>query len=169
MKRVVTILMLGFAFSLLVGCDFLRSLAGRPTSQDIEARKDAIAANELVRKSRLDSLEAARKLEADSLKAMSELPALVDMVPVSRTGNKVKLEHRYYMVIGAFSNASNARRLADKYNAAGYESVLLPYRSGFTAVALCPSDRIADLYASFLKLQADSVNCPKEIWVLVNE
>lgn len=169
MKRFVTIVILGCALTLLGGCDFMRSIAGRPTSKDIEAKKAAIAADELVQKARLDSLAAVKKLEADSLKAVNELPVLVDMVPVGKTGNKAVLEHRYYIVIGAFSNAANAKRLADRYNSAGYESVLLPYRSGFTAVALCPADKIADLHASFLRLQADSANCPKEMWVLVNE
>ena len=169
MKKIVTIFILLSAVSLLGGCDFLRSLAGRPTSEDIEAKRAAIAANDVVNAARRDSLDAVLKMEADSVKAASELPSLVEMRPVSKTGCRGTLDHRYYMVIGAFSNSENAKRLALKYNNAGYESALLPYRSDYTVVAICPCDRIASLYDSFMKIQADSANCPSDMWVLVNE
>ena len=55
MKRTVLFLLLASLFA-LTGCDFLRSLAGRPTSEDIERMKLEIIRMEQAREQqRLDS------------------------------------------------------------------------------------------------------------------
>ena len=57
MKRSVVILVMAASF-LCTGCDFFRTLAGRPTSEDIENRKiELLRQQEALAQARLDSLK----------------------------------------------------------------------------------------------------------------
>ena len=61
MKTVLKTAVLAAAVLLAGGCDFFRGLAGRPTSADIEAKREVIARAEAAQKARLDSLAAVEK------------------------------------------------------------------------------------------------------------
>lgn len=65
----LTIAVMTLVATAVTGCDFFRRLAGRPDSEWIEAKAEAIRQEEEALRIRQDSLERARKAEADSLAA----------------------------------------------------------------------------------------------------
>ncbi len=172
MKKSV-ILFMSIMLVSLTGCDFLRSVAGRPTGKDIEAKRIAIIkAEEKALQDRLDSIRIAEeKVVSDSLAALDSFKTKgITISGTDRIGGLAgtELECRYYIIIGAFRTSTNAGKLFDVAFEKGYSPVLINCRSGMTAVGLAPADRIADVWATYGKLAEESF-CPKESWILVNE
>lgn len=168
MKKVLALGAVAMLMLIASGCDTFRKMAGRPTSEDIELKRDLIEAAQLAEQARLDSIEAVRKHVADSLAAHQ---AMLDAgVPIKTTNMvtpsvKARMGHRYYVIVGAFGNVDNAKRMQKKAADAGIDSELIPYRNGVTAVGLCPSDDLASLYEPFMRVREQDF-CPKEVWVI---
>ena len=153
-------------------CDFMRKVAGRPTSEDLktmvaarEQEKEQAARAEQERQQR----ERERQYQADSLLAVQTMEGIV-MNRLSELNVNVvtELPAKYNVVIGAFSDASNADNLISQLKAAGYEASPMRYRSGKTAVLACSSDSFVELGKSFASLQKEKY-CPKDVWVIVKE
>lgn len=158
---------------LLTGCDFLRAVAGRPVSRDIEKKRiEIIKAEEDALQARLDSIrQAEMKVVTDSIAAMDSLAASgVFMSGPDRLGGlaATELVNRYYIIVGAFRESANARKLFESASSKGYSPVLISCRSGMIAVGLCPSDRIVEVRDSYDVLKQESF-FPKEAWILVSE
>lgn len=168
-RHLSAIAALCLALPLLSGCDFFRTLAGRPTSADIQAKREYIAVKQAREKRHADSVaQAARR--ADSL-ALDNRNAGEEIVVASRelaAAAGSALTSRYYVIIGSFGQRSNAEQYAAKVRGKGYETVLVPYASGLTAVGINPTDNIGEAYESVRKVSAESF-APKGVWVLVNE
>lgn len=167
------ILLIAAALMILTGCDFMRALAGRPVSKDIESKRVAILkAEEAAVQARLDSIRRAEeKAVSDSLAALDTLATYgIMLTGQDRIGGLVSEEpaSRYYVVVGAFKERANAQKLADKAVEAGYQASLLDCRRGMVAVGLCPSDKVADIGAAVSRLMKEPF-CPKDAWVLVIE
>ncbi len=157
----------------LTGCDFLRALAGRPTSRDIEEKRIAIIkADEDAVQQRLDSIRIAeQKVIDDSLAALEGLAAAgVTVTGPERLGgiSGSEPDFRYCIITGAFRDSGNARKLFDVAYDRGYSPVLIGSRNGMIAVGVSPSDRIAAIWESYVQLKNESF-FPKEAWILVNE
>lgn len=172
MKKSSLLLVL-LTLTVITGCDFLRAVAGRPLSRDIEKKRiEIIKAEEEALQARIDSIRTAgEKVVADSLAAMDSLASYGVMISgPDRLGGLAGTELlcRYYIIVGAFRESSNARKLFDAAYDKGFHPVLVSCRSGMVAVALCPSDRIAEIEASYRQLRQDPI-CPKEAWILVSE
>ena len=177
MKRSV-ILSLALAALLLSGCDFLRSLAGRPTSGDLEEKRAAIerAQEEARHQATLDSLEKVRQRMADSLAALeahlldSLSQAKGTILNPTRLGGlyTTKLESRYYIVVGAFRTRSYAERKLNRCSEAGYTATIISFRNGLLAVAVCPSDSLNETVKRLRELRGNGI-CPPDGWILVNE
>lgn len=171
MKKVLVVGAIALVVVTATGCDMFRKMAGRPTSEDIAAKKELIAAAENARQVREDSIRLAEQRVADSLAVLDSM--LHCGTPIKTTNQvspaaKAKLAHRYYVIIGAFGNADNAQRLQKKAEAAGFGSELIPYRNGITAVGLCPSDDLVSMYEPLKMLRLQPF-CPKEAWILDKE
>ena len=174
MKKIPVILA---AVMLLLGvssCDFFRSLAGRPGSAQIQQKRVLIqkaeARRDSLEQARLDSVARAERFAADSLYALDTLgrSGLLRKASAFSNISRSSLENRYYLVVGAFSNANNAQRLCARYVDAGYRSLVFCYRSGLNAVFVAPSDNIVETLAAYRGV----VQLPfasKQTWVLVNE
>ena len=172
MRKSVILLMLAAVLT-VTGCDFFRVMAGRPTSKDIDAKRIRIMkAEEAALQARLDSIRRVEeKIVSDSLSALDSLTARgVVMSDVSRLGGLVEENNRarYCIMIGAFRDKDNARKLASKAEAAGFSAELMECRSGMIAVGVCHSDRIAQTFEAFKRLRQESF-CPKDSWILLNE
>ena len=170
-KSVIFLLLLSVI--LVTGCDFFRTLAGRPTSDDIDAKRVQIMkAEEAALQARLDSIRRVEeKVVTDSLAALDSLVASgVVMSDASRLGGLVgdTPGSRYHIVIGVFRERNNAQKLASQAEAGGYPAQLLECGRGMIAVGVCPSDRIARTYMHWKALQAETY-CPKDSWILLNE
>jgi hypothetical protein len=167
-----------FLLTVLVsgGCDMFRSLAGRPTSADIEAMRVELAAREAAEAARRDSLErAAREAEAEAARIAAALDSLGSMKGFLRTPARLgglakgsEPSSKYCIVIGSYLDRANALKYSEKLTAEGFPSEAVSFRNGFTTVGVCPTDNPADLLASLRRVRQQKF-CPKEVWILLNE
>ena len=177
MKRSV-ILLLASAALLLSGCDFVRTLSGRPTSDDLEVKRSTIerAQNVARYQARIDSLERVRTHMADSLAALEAhlLDSLTQAKGTILNPTKMgglyttRLESRYYIVVGAFRTRSYAERKLVKCNEAGYTATIISFRNGLLAVAVCPSNSLSETVTKLRELRGNGI-CPEDGWILANE
>ena len=171
MKKVLAMAALAASICLLGGCDFFRQLAGRPTSRDIEAKRLRIEREAEAHQRRLDSLKLVQKQISDSLATLDSLRNAKESMVSTRqlaTNRGYDLPYRYYVIIGSYSSPANAERQAGKAEAAGYPVTQIPFRNGFIAVGVCPSNSLTEVYASLRKLRSERF-CPKDAWILNNE
>ena len=158
-------------------CDFVRSVAGRPTSEQLDRlRLEKMAREEAAHRARLDSMERARRHLADSLAALEA--HLLDSL--SQTRGTVlnpselgglfttKLENRYYIIVGAFRNRAYAERKLKSCNDAGYTATIISFRNGLLSVGVLPSDDLNETHKQLRSLRGSGI-CPKDGWILVNE
>lgn len=174
MKRTLILL---FASVLLVSsCDFVRTLAGRPTSAQVEQiRKNRIAAEEAAHQAKLDSMAKAEKEMAQALAAReahlldSLTQAKGTVLNPSKLGGlyTTKLESKYYIVVGAFRVRSYAERKLNQCNKAGYTATIISFRNGLLAVAICPSNNLDETLKTLKQLRGTEV-CPQDGWILMN-
>lgn len=146
----LTIAVMTLVATAVTGCDFFRRLAGRPDSEWIEAKAEAIRQEEALR-IRQDSLERARKAEADSLAAADSV----------RLANH---RYRFCVILGSFSSKENAERYVEEIAAKGYKGELLTFRNS-TAVGVCPTDDEEQAKKSLSELQRQDF-CPNGAWIL---
>ena len=162
--------------TLVSSCDFIRTLAGRPTSAQLEQiRQQRMAAEEARHQATLDSMERVKKHMADSLEALEKhlLDSLTQakgtVLNPSKLGGlyTTKLDTKYCIVVGAFRNRSYAERKLKACNAAGYTATIISFRNGLLAVALFPSDSLDETLKALKKMRGTAV-CPKDSWILMN-
>lgn len=147
----LTIAVMTLVATTVTGCDFFRRLAGRPDSEWIEAKAEAIRQEEEALRIRQDSLEKARKAEADSLAAADSV----------RLANH---RYRFCVILGSFSSKENAERYVEEIAAKGYKCELLTFRNS-TAVGVCPTDDEEQAKKSLSELQRQDF-CPNGAWIL---
>lgn len=147
----LTIAVMTLVATAVTGCNFFRRLAGRPDSEWIEAKAEAIRQEEEALRIRQDSLERARKAEADSLAAADSV----------RLANH---RYRFCVILGSFSSKENAERYVEEIAAKGYKCELLTFRNS-TAVGVCPTDDEAQAKKSLSELQRQDF-CPNGAWIL---
>ena len=149
-----------------------RSLAGRPTAEELELmRIEKLKAEEAVRQARIDSLARRQAELEDSLAIMDSLAQIRGTIlnPSEMGGLfTTRLDSRYYIVVGSFRSRHNAEALFEEVSDSGYVPILVSFRNGFNAIAISPSD---DLHAVFhaLKKVREEPFCPDDVWILVNE
>ena len=169
MKQFHSIFLLVLLSLSLSSCDLFRKIAGRPTSADIEKKRSALEMEQKAHNDRLDSLKLLQTQISDSLAALDSIRLQGSSIVEARQltdQEKSRLPYSYNVIVGAFGNPENAGRFAQQASEAGYPSTLIRYRNGFTAVGVCPTDRIVDAYES-LKTVRQSGFCP-DAWILNN-
>lgn len=177
MKKTLVISLVVIVPLLVTGCDFIRTLAGRPTSAQVEAlRQERIAREEARHQAVLDSLAQVEKQMADSLAALETylLDSLAQtrgtVLNPSRMGGlfTTKLESKYYIIVGAFRGRDYAERKLKACNDAGYKGTIISFRNGLLAVGVCPSDKLHESLETLEKMRGTGI-CPKDGWILVNK
>ena len=168
---------LALAALLVTGCDFFRALGGRPTSADLEAKREAVAARlEAEHAARLDSAAAIEKQLKDSLAAIEQ--HLIDSLSntkgaMMKPGNLGGLAEsrpstRYCIIVGAFRSPENAARKVERCVEAGYPASVYTFKNGLNAVAVCPSDSLGETVRNLRALRGSTV-CPSDGWILVSD
>lgn len=172
MKKVLSIILIALAFLSLASCDQLRSLAGRPTSEELaqmKGKKLEIEAEKAAREAARQAEEQRkRQVVADSLSALDKIESgAVVMKPAKNLTSRSMelLDRRYYVMIGSFGDAANAVRLKDKAEAAGYPVMLLSFSNSLTAVAACATDCVAEAVGSLERLRQEAF-CPADAWLM---
>ncbi len=170
--RKYIMLMAAVAMFSLTGCDFFRTLAGRPTSEEIEAMK--------VEKLRIEE----ERLQADLLKLQQEKQAVEDSIealkllrqqegtllnPSSLGGLfATRLEAKYCVIIGTFSRRENAERLHKEAADKGYSPLLISIRNGLIAVGVSPVNTRQEAMQAVRTVREESF-CPDDVWILDNK
>lgn len=171
-----TLILAVMLLSVVSSCDFVRTLAGRPTSARLEEmREERMRAEEARHQAVLDSMERAEKALAEALAAREQelLDSLTQahgtVLNPSRLGGlyTTKLESKYYIVVGAFRNRTFAERKLTQCNEAGYTATIISFRNGLLAVSVCPSDNLEETLQTLKKLRGTEV-CPEDGWILMN-
>ena len=173
MKKTYILLIL-VSLLTMTGCDFMRKLAGRPTSEEVEKmRLEILKAEEAALEARLDSLRnVEQRMLQDSLNTIDSIRQLGGSIlnPATLGGLfATKLESRYYIILGSFRSRANAEALFNVAKNAGYKPALITFgKGGLIAVGVCPVNRLSDAYSSLNEVKKESF-CPKDVWILINE
>jgi hypothetical protein len=177
MKKTYILLAL-VVVSTVTGCDFFRKLAGRPTSEEIEIKRQEMVADlkaKAVREKEVqDSLVLAAKRVADSLAAVSSLEesgvrvhsdsSLGGIAGDGTSGMTVEADYR--VIVGSFKDQKNAEKMVAKVAAAGdFNPHQVKMRNGMIAVGACPSDNVQDVLAGMDEMKKCGV-CPADAWIL---
>ena len=170
------VLVLALSAIVISGCDFVRKIAGRPSAKEVEAiRVERVRQEEARHQARLDSMKRIQQQIADSLAteqylldSLSQSKGTV-MTPSSLGGIGVSnLEYKYYIVVGAFRDPTNALRKKTQCDDAGFTAKIINFRNGLNAVAVCPSNSIAETIKNMKTVRGKSF-CPTDGWILVNQ
>lgn len=160
---------MALAALIATGCDFLRKVAGRPTSQEIEAMAARNAEAEKARQEAVrDSIAAVRKHEADSVAALDTMKMNgYKMMTTSNFGGLAvaDLPFRYYIIVGSFSNMDNAMRCSQTYSGRGYDAEIIALKNGYNVVGVCKTNDAAQLCQSLKELKRQAF-CPPQVWIL---
>ena len=171
MNRIITFLLLVCVLS-LTGCDGLRRLAGRPTGAELADKQARIlAVQEAKHQARIDSMRRIEQALADSLAVLDSLKQMRGTIlnPAALGGlYTTKLDYRYYIVVGAFTVRSNAEKLLQRVQDAGYVATLISFRNGYNAIGVCQTDHLPEAFTSLKKVKEEDF-CPPDAWILVNE
>jgi cell division septation protein DedD len=144
MKLRTVITVLPGVLLLVQGCDFFRSLAGRPTSAELAALQCPAPA------------DTARAGVTDSAAVIpGEMPE--EMIYRST-------EESYLVVAGCFREPRHADRLAAECRRQGYETCIVDWH-GLKAVGLCPTGDRAEAQRNLRRLVSRGV-CPGGSWVM---
>ncbi len=137
--KIVTILL---AVSLLFsGCDFFRSILGKPTSKEIEA-------------ARIEQ-EAAAAARRDSIARAEELARLAAARPVYSN---------YYVIMGCYKIPANAQRFKAKLEARGYDVTELRFKNGYDVLAIQGSETFREAYKHWYTM-LDRGEEPYDMWI----
>ena len=161
--------LLAICLCLLCSCDMFRSLAGRPTSDRIEQKKVLIALRQRTEQARLDSLAKAEKHLADSLSAIDSIRScgmLLRTPEQARGLSSVGLEKKYYVILGTFSERTNADAFSRKLPAESQPAVFR-LRNDFSVVTACQSDDPQEFFSRLSGLRAAKM-CSADAWIFVN-
>ena len=163
---------------MVTGCDFFRQLAGRPTSADIQVRRQEVQADIEAKaaqeKARQDSLAAILKNEKDSTEACVYIEAnkirvclASELKGIAEDGlTDFTCGTRYRVILGSFRSRDNAVKMLGRVADSGdFWPHLIKMRNGMIAVAACPSDRIQNVVWGLKELQTHEV-CPSDAWIL---
>ena len=144
-------------------CDMFRKIAGRPTSDEIEARR-----SEAVKKDAM--IEALKqRQQADSLAIVDSIRRMeTDVLSLSEIGDlyTTTLDHRYYIIVGSFRNGANAEAMLKTASDAGYVPVRIQF-GAYTAIGVSPADNIEDAFLSLKSVKRESFS-PSDVWILMN-
>ena len=153
------------------GCDFLRKLAGRPTSADLAVMaEDLRARQEAADKAARDSAEAAlliARYRADSTAAAEYLKGEKVLGPARFGGLASSTGQPLYQIILGASKPANADRFASQLNDSGYKANVIPFGNGFTGVGICGTSDIVVLAAALREIKNEDF-CPEGVWILEN-
>ncbi len=149
MKAFRVLAMLLIASTLFTGCDFFRSILGKPTSKEIERMK--IEAEAKAKKQhQLDSINAVQAEEAARIAA--EEAALRN------------LPDRYYLILGSFKVESNATRMYAMLEKNGYVPRTIKFTNGFEVVSVKSFNNYHEALLELDNLRSYEF-CPDDIWV----
>ena len=160
MRRIIQIVSVSLSVALLAtGCDFFRTLAGRPTSRDIAEKKALVEEAEAAIEAAQAPADTVAVQTADTV-AARPAATFVPGQDAPKAGKK-----RFYVIMGAFSNPDNAARCAAGLKERGYETEFFGFTEGRTAVGIGGTDDAQEIKSFFDEIRRQDF-CPSGVWIL---
>lgn len=152
MKAFKLIVTLAAALMLLTGCDFFRSILGKPTSEDIERMR--LEAVENARRQRMqDSLDRLKAIELEKALAAKEKAGVLD-----------ESAGRYHVILGSFKVEGNAEKMMDLLRKSGYTPRMIQFNNGFEAVSVAAFDDYREALKAMYEVMEFEF-CPEDVWI----
>lgn len=176
MRKIVLIILSVLVVVSVSSCDFVRRVAGRPTSEELNQARELKVKIVAREKAKADSLEAVRLAEvrrADSLKAVaaadSALIANTKAIfrKASRIGKMDPLEYPYYISLGIFRNKENSAMKIGQAQRAGYE-VTIGRCGPCEVILICPCKTKAEAVTAYEEVSRKRF-CPQDAFILIAE
>lgn len=169
MKKVTTYITLVIFFLSITSCDFMRRVAGRPTSAEIAAKSEAL---ELRRQQVEDSLRFVAAIEA------ARRDSLATAARISGAGVKISdkffygeplqpLEKRYNLIIGVYRTSTMAAKQIKDARAKGFDVSSIFFKDGIRALSLASEDDLKAMADAIENAIAAGV-LPKDAWIYEN-
>ncbi len=135
------------------GCDMFRTLAGRPTSEDLDAMRRELREAE-------DSLAVVDSIimSGGKLRSLSSIGGDASGMLLSE----------YYVIVGSFVSMKNADAFLSDVSGYGYDARIINFSNGFNSIAVSPSSSLKEAFAALKRLRQEPF-CPADAWILVNE
>ncbi|MBQ3723073.1 MAG: hypothetical protein II851_05125 [Bacteroidales bacterium] len=163
----------------VTGCDFFRTVAGRPTSSELEAKRVTVALREQAEREAQareqavrDSIAAAAKHVSDSAAAETFFRETRVMRIRSRSLPGLRTDdfpYRYCLVLAGFSQPGNGEKFAERLKEAGYEPAVLHYTRGSnTVVGICPTNHFGDLQEAYEKVRTEKF-FSRDAWIFIKD
>ena len=172
----------------LSSCDFLRKMAGRPTSAELvllEQKRDSLEIERRLKRKR-QSVEAPadpvatttasapsaikpadKHSDAAQIQALKDASGSLYLRSLSRFKGCAQASELFYVIAGTFKDADNAARFCRRLQAEGFQQAqALALGNGYTLTAVYATGR-ADDALSFLSEHKGTL--PSEAWVLIND
>lgn len=146
--RIIPVLMISVL--VFTGCDFFRSIVGKPTSKEIEKMKQESLAK--IKKQR----------ELDSLKLVNERIARERLEEEQR--NSLENKGRYHVIIGAYRDYANADRMFSTLEKDGYSPYFVNFSNGLRGVSVVACQDLRKALGEADRL-LEHTYCPDDIWV----
>ncbi len=148
MKTLKLISIAAVSVMLFTGCDFFRSIIGKPTSKEIERMK--IEAQ----------LQAKKQKEIDSLNKINEQIALEEASKAT-----INEENgRFYVVLGSFKVVENANKMFTLLEKNGYKPITIKFKNGYEVVSVAGFNNYGQAKQELAKL-LEYEYCPEDIWI----
>ena len=153
------------AAMLLSGCDRIRSMMGKPTSRDLERLKVEAEAQ---RKAERDSLARVEEAAADTA-AVAAPQAAAPEKPAPKPAQSSSFAPatgllRYSVMVGSYVKDYNVRAMKRRMEKRGEAVLIIPFKSGFTGVAVLTTDNYADARTKLREMIA-SGSVPSDSWI----
>ena len=172
--------------STLSSCDFLRKMAGRPTSTELvllEQKRDSLEIERRLKRKRrsveaqpvqADSVAvepaakpADKNSDAKQIQALKDASGSLYLRSLSRFKGSAQASELFYVIAGTFKDADNAARFSRRLQADGFpQAQTLTLGNGFTLAAVYATGRADDALAFLAEHKA---TLPSEAWVLIND
>ncbi len=153
-------------------CDALRSLAGRPTSEQIKSVQQKAADKQALQEEQPQEDPAVEELatvEKEPEYQMVKRHGRLN-VPFAYTHTNSSLkqtpEYTYYVVVGTYRKKPTLNKMLSDARQAGYEPVLLEYSNGLVSVGLLPCNELAQAIDAYATVKQEGF-CPADACVLI--
>lgn len=148
------------ALVLFSGCDRIRSMMGKPTSSDLERLRVEKEAQEKALRDSIARAEEALAVDSVAVATPEKPVAAKPAVTSASTGNLL----RYSVVVGSYVKEYNVRAMTRRMEKLGETVTVIPFKSGFTGVAVFTSNDFAEARAK-RKQMLGSGSVPSDTWI----
>lgn len=157
--KLIRIFTLAMAAVLLFsGCDRIRSMMGKPTSSDLERLR---VEKEAQQKAERDSIA-----RAEETLAVDSVAAVTPEAPAAAKPSVMPAGHlpRYSVIVGSYVKDYNVRAMTRRMEKLGEKVTVIPFKSGFTGVAVFTTGDFAEARAKRKQILASGA-VPSDTWI----